>query len=441
MWVVRHSSSDRDTRQFWRPAAAGVKIVVALLSLSACNPGSSLETSVNRDPIAMQADLLTGTAKKADQPKPADLPATRYGKSGINDLPKVTSSYQAPEKQVGFDPTAEPTLTAGCRYILALTGAETTILRSPSLSSDVDDEGSVGVTLGYDVLDLKRASLKEELAIAQCHRQEAAQKISQMLVTSPQALTRAGYLAKARSLKRDEPKLLAISRQIEHSLRDGEITLPRANGLRQLVNLVQSRAASANGEAARREVFDKILATDLRQVDKQLTASSRRIQQIERKLRTTDALEMRVSGGYNTDTDRGRENFFNDDAELYANVKMSVRLGAFAPARQAFEDEAERARLDRLSEENSGILWRAVEIRRANQKARDALIAQHKDLQKAYDEAVRSRKIASGKHEEELRAIALRAQVDVIALKAEIAGIKATIADTKRIDEKLRFLR
>ena len=85
--------------------------------------------------------------------------------------------------------------SARCRRLLGQAGINATILRSPSITSEVDDEKSVDVGIGYDLLDLKRASLTEELAVAQCGRQAAIQRLSYLLVTGASAISHAGRLA------------------------------------------------------------------------------------------------------------------------------------------------------------------------------------------------------------------------------------------------------
>lgn len=407
----------------------GAKSLVfgASLFLVACNGSDTLDLSTTHtvSPLEEKPILeaaLPGRVKTKDAEKP-----------------KVRTSSDVPEKrEMTFDVRKAPELTARCRYILATTGAENTMLRSPTLSTEIDDEGDIGLNLGFDVLDLRRARLKKELAIARCHQHNALNKLRQMLISSPQALTRAGYLAKSSVLRANRKKVLGIRRKVDQALKDGDITLSRATLLRQYANQVLSLEASARGEAARRQVVDEFQASDVRGLDDMLIASEARIQAVQRKLRTIDALKVNVSGGYTT-SDSGDDSLLGQDGDFSGNVKMSVRLGAFSKTRKTFEDEAQSARQDALFEDGNGIFWRARQIAEANGYALRALTVQRDDIRNALSEARRSSELASSFGGTDLIGPALRSQLDAISLAADLAGIEATMADSKRIDRRLRF--
>ncbi|MEL6752372.1 MAG: hypothetical protein AAFO70_09860, partial [Pseudomonadota bacterium] len=129
----------------------------------------------------------------------------------------------------------------------------------------------------------------------------------------------------------------------------------------------------------------------------------------------------------------------SDGDDLYAKVKMSVRTGALRARRAALEDELEQARIDGLSEEETGVFWRAEALRTANAATLRSLVGQRQELAAAMAAVRRNRALASGSGETDLIALDLRSRVDSIAYAADIAGLDATIADTRRLDSKLRF--
>ena len=88
----------------------------------------------------------------------------------------VTSSYQQPEVLrspffTGGDAYREASqirseLSPHCRKILAETGIETTILRSPTANGSYNTDNDISLGLSYQLTDFSKANLKEELALA-----------------------------------------------------------------------------------------------------------------------------------------------------------------------------------------------------------------------------------------------------------------------------------
>jgi len=328
--------------------------------------------------------------------------------------------------------------SASCRHLLALTGIETKLLRSPTVSAEGDDDGDMAVSIGYDVVDLRRARLKEELAVAKCRRHNVSAKLGSFLITSPQALSRAGYLAKANSLRASRGSFNAIRARIRRELNRGTLTYQRANLLKQHLQQIIARESKARGEAARREAVDDFQLQNAKGLDQSLIASERRIHHLNRKIRTADAVKLRLTGGYGVEeSSTGVARSTNDEA--YAKAKLSVRLGAFDPRRQELEDIAEEARIQGLYEEQSGVFWRAGEIASANRRALSALTRQRQEILEALAQTRRTAAIRDADYETELMMPRLRARIDVLALKAELAGLDATIADTRRIERTLSF--
>ena len=102
------------------------------------------------------------------------------------------------------------TVSASCRRILAEAGIETTLLRSPTLNGSFNSDEDINLGASYDLLDLHRASLTEELAVVRCARDDAAAKLAQLLVTSSHSHSQAGYRAKAEHLKASRSEIKAI---------------------------------------------------------------------------------------------------------------------------------------------------------------------------------------------------------------------------------------
>lgn len=376
--------------------------------------------------LAGQVKTADNSGKKPDVVKKG--PLTRAA--------TTRSTYSAP---LNFEPDSSlGRSSARCRELLALTGIETKLLRSPTLSTEGDDNGDVSVSVGYDVVDLRRARLKEELAVAKCERHLSSKRLQALLITSPQALSRAGYLAKANSLRSSSGSFRAIRGQIQSELINGNLTYQRANLLNQHLDQVVTRESKARGDAARREAVDRVQLQSARGLDHRLVETERRIHAINRDMRTADAVELRFSGGYGVE-ESSTSVVRKTNGEAFAKAKLSIRLGAFDPRRDELEDIAGQARIDGLYEEQSGAFWRAGEIVNANRRALDALRKQRGEIISAMTKARQTAAIRSTDYETELTMPRLRARVDILALKAELAGVDATIADTKRIGKTLSF--
>lgn len=345
-----------------------------------------------------------------------------------------TPSYRKTAQQI------RSKLSARCRRILAEAGIDATILRSPTVNGEVGDTGNIGASISYDFVDLRRANLQEELASATCQRDALMVKLNLLLFTSSQALTRAGYLAKANALETSGGEMAAIKRRIRYRLSEGSITRPNATNLHQHLKSVEMRQSLARGEAARREIADRALMKNYKGLDRAIADAELRIQEIRRRKRTTDAIKISASAGY-TQTNQGNVDpgTVVSPNDYSAKIRVSLRLGALRARRHELEDVAADARVDSLFEQDRGVLWRANEIGQSNYRVLSSLRKRRSELQEALSSARSNATITGVGFEEELTAVNLRAQIDVIALRAELAGVKATIADTEKLYAKLRF--
>ncbi|MEM9676530.1 MAG: hypothetical protein AAF890_00605 [Pseudomonadota bacterium] len=382
-------------------------------------------------PSVVGDDTNMAALKPANLPKPLKVSKQTIDVSGVSDYGKFLDQ-KATTGSVGQERSAR------CRQILAEAGLDATMLRSPTLSATLDQDGKGGLSLGYDVLDLRRARMKIELAQLQCDRYEASVRLAQLLVTSTQALSRAGYLAKADYLGRNRAALKRVQRRVVADVDEGLVTVHSANAIRQRISQVIAQEARVRGEAERREVVDNIQVKSARNIDRKLIDYEQRIYKLQKALRTTDAYEVSVSGGYNYDA---QDDPFSVDAgnDLYAKVKVGVRLGVFHRDRAAFENELRQSRLDALYQANTGALWRADKMAGANSRVLHNLRLQRNEVASALKEAKRTVIASRNADDPWLVSSGLRSRIDIVALGAELAGLDATIDDVGRLDKKLRF--
>jgi len=331
------------------------------------------------------------------------------------------------------------TVSASCRRILAEAGIESTMLRSPTVNASVNSDQDINLGASYDLLDLRRANLKEELALSRCTRDDAAAKLTQLLVTSNQSLSQAGYRAKADYLKRSKGKIASVNQAISKALNDGGLTIFRANALRQSLTKLQLDAARAEVEAQKRQIVRNIQGQSYVDLDRRLEQSETRIQFLESQMRSADAVKLKASVGYAQRGESSDDVTISSEGEVTAKFAVSMRLGAYSPQRFELEDVARDARAASLHETNRGILWRSREAARVNRSVVNGLHKQRKRVRVALSAAKSSVDAGASSYRPELLSAHLRGRIDVIRLSAELAALNATLSDTGRLDTKLTF--
>jgi len=265
--------------------------------------------------------------------------------------------------------------------------------------------------------------------------------MAQLLVTSNQILTRAGYAAKSDSLRKNTGEMSAINRSIKVGLRDGHITLFRANALRQGLSRLQAESAAARGEADKRQLAQRLQSQSFVDINRRLVMAEQRLQQIESKIRSADALKLKASVGYSRRGENSRDITISDDGEVSARFAVAMRLGAYLPRRYELEDIAEAARTDSLSEINRGVLWQAREFSLANRKVLASLHSERTKVKDALDEAQRSARSGATADQPELLESHLKARIDIVRLRSELASVDARIAESGRLGQRLAFKR
>lgn len=402
-------------------------------------PKGGVETDLDLNKAITTTHAFAANGKQADLSKWSDL--RRMNVQALEDAFRPNGDYFRTVKQI------ENTSSAKCRRILAETGITTTLLRSPSLSANIDDDANYGFGASFDFVDLQRANLEEELALARCYRLAIGTRLTQLLVSSSQALTRSGYLAKAHVLRSKRGQFRQIRQEIEGSVATGNLTLLHATTLRQYLDQVATGEAKARGEASRREIVDRLIKRSFKGLDKQLVSAERRIADIERRRRTVDAIKVRGQLSYGnkanfgTDTSGGSFSSTSNSGreEVSGTVQVSLRLGAFYKRRHELENVLQESSGAQHFEVDSGIFWRTSEMAKANERALSNLHVQRRELLRAIAQAERNARQVAKEYAEDLIMPRLRAKIDLISLRANLAGINATIADTKRINKKLRY--
>ncbi len=409
-----------DVRHCFYKALKG--FVITMIMLSAGCTTSALE------PLSLKLSSLTFQKEKKAK--------TISGSKVVNHKkPKSEEAVSTSEAYPGQkDLTSKVNNSAWCRYLDANARAQSTILRSPTVSGNINDEGDGGVSISYDFVDLARARLKEETAEAQCRRFLVSNRLARMLIITPQSLTLAGNRARADYLQTKRGQLSAVKAKIKRHIASGEMTVQLGTALIQHANTVASVEHRARAEVLRREAIGKLEGGSVIGLDSELQDSERVLQEIDRRSRSYEALKINVSAGLGYDGDSGiRSN------SGYGKVSLSYRLGAINPVRHEYEEIAAEARVEALREENRGLLWQTSEMAQAISRARAGLVAQRRKVKAAMAEARRNMSLYVKGYEIEMLQPRYRGQIDAIALEAELRGLNATLIDMARVERNLRL--
>ncbi len=427
---AHHCSSKPAVLQVKSPGKLlGKTFALALLALSAgCAstgfPGLSLNANSGDTKLADNKPIITGSITAAKK-----NPRKNQTITGLIEAVSTSEAYP------GKRPVAKSARnSAWCRYLDANTRAQNAILRSPTVSGDINDEGNGGVSISYDFVDLARAKLKEEAASVRCKRYLVSNRLARLMIIAPQSLTLAGNRAKADFLKSKRGELNAIKAKIKAHITSGEMTVQLGTALMQHAETIASNEFRARAEALRRASIGKMDTGRIIGLDSELVDVERTLQEIDRRSRSVEALKVSISAGYGYQGDSGISSNSG-----YGKLKLSYRLGAISPVRQEYEDIAVEARVAALREKDRGMLWRSNEMSQAIARAYGGMLAQRNQLRKALAEARRNTAVYAKGYEIEMLQPRYRAQIDEIGIEANLRGINATLQDMKRIERNLQF--
>jgi len=414
---------------FSRLKRAFVLVGLGLL-LGACS-------STGSNMIALTGPSLDGVSAPKPQPVAAQPTAA-------TDMSKFVAQTVTPSetklvkvsaaRAVGRQPRPQPR-SQWCRYLDNDAAARATILRAPTVSGDINDDGRKSATVAYDVMDIARARLIESTAEAKCRRYQANAALNRIVTVAPTNLTRAGFAEKARIITARTGNLRAIKTLVQRELKTGNIDRSQATSLSLAVDRVLSEGAIASSESAKRQ---GALAFDIKNAGNlasQLFKAERDLADINSNIRSADAVSVNLEGGW-------REGFIQNGVRVQKNsmfggVKVSVKLGAFNPARKQYEAQAARARALSLRSEPGSIFWKINELISAHQRGRVGLISSRNQLIGSRANALRLKNTLPVGDPTYL-ARRYKTEIEIIKLDAEIAAVKASI---RQLDQNLQKLR
>lgn len=389
---------------------------------------SNIEGILAEEQKAPKSNLLSFGAKK---------------KSGI----KVLSAKDKKKStKIDYGTTASTTQasnalfqeSAACRYLRTSSEVEAEIISSPTLSASSDEDGSGSVSIGMNLLDIRKADLVRATGEARCRMQTASKEIESALGLGSQVTQYAAAHAKQAHIRKRLGELNSIQARANQLVQSGIITKQDANLVGVTINGLKAKMELAKSEAEKRHELPKLDLNRLRNRHTDLVAATQDLQNIEREIRSTDALEVSVSTGYRYNDTFNEDLQNNDNDGTFARVNVGIRLGAFSSRRHQLEDEAAQARNDALFEENTGAIWRSDFAERAIgrviidlEKSKTQLVAA---LSKANDTI---RRLETAERAEIIRT-RLQTKIEKISIGSELAAVEATI---KQLEENRTTIR
>jgi uncharacterized protein YceK len=330
--------------------------------------------------------------------------------------------------------------SAWCRYLKNTAETEATIVGSPSLSASTDDEGSGSVTIGMNLLDFKKAELLRQSSDAQCRAHTASKKIEGTLGLAAEATSFAANWAKQDYLRKNLGSLNQIHAQANTYVSNGSITVQDKNLIAANISKLKAEMNRARSEADKRKNLPSFNVDQIKNRHGALVEATNDLQNIDREIRTTDALDLSVQTGYRYNGQFNNQLQRNDSDGYFASVKVGVKLGALSQRRKDFEDRAASARLDSLFEENTGTVWKSgfaeksiaeslVPLRKSERSLADALAQTNNTISQLADadraEVIRTR---------------LMAKIQRVQILSDLAAVRASIQQLEENRRKIKAL-
>lgn len=388
----------------------------SLVAVAGCSSGALL----TNQPALRLSTLDTPPVTRTIAPAPS-LPL----KTTSNDV-QIKPAAAMSEADV-VPPSASQ--SQWCRYLKEDSAAQATMLRGPTVSGSVDDNGKSRLSLGLSASSFNKARLIEESADIQCRKYLAERGLKKLVFLAPQELTSAGYRAKADVIKRQQGALATLRKLVRKELSNGNLTAEKATGLVVLIEQTIADGNAARSQADRRLNNGIADPETARKLGAELLRAEADVEDMNSRLRTADAFDVSVSAGWN-DSDITNGPTTASDS-FSGKVSFSVNLGSFAPNRFEHERAAKAAKLAAIQGEEGGLLWQVDTLRKAHENALKGLFDARRKLDEADAEAGRFVALMTTVENPEYVATLISAKIQRIKIKAERAGIDGSIAEIR----------
>jgi hypothetical protein len=160
------------------------------------------------------------------------------------------------------------------------------------------------------------------------------------------------------------------------------------------------------------------------------------IADINSQIRTHDAMDVSLSGGWSDDL---AKDGFNANSDSFAGkVNFTFKLGALDPRRFEHEERAKAARLRAIKGEEGGTLWQVDVLRRAHERAIGGLEASKAKLDDASKKASTLVNQLKSIRNPEFKATYIAARLQQIGINAERAAASDSIKEIRSNLKRLK---
>ena len=323
-----------------------------------------------------------------------------------------------------------------CDYLREDTAAQTTILRSPTLSGSINDEASASVSLGMSLSSLARAELMEQASDARCQKYLAENGLQKLVFVSPQGLTAAGHKARLKSIEGQKKEIARLRKKVALALNAGSINRERATAINVLADEILAEAEASRSQADRRLESSLMPPSSADAYGSALLAAEADLEDINSRMRTFDAFDVSASVGWNDDVNS--DGLATDDQSFNGKISFSMKLGAALPKRFEHEAAAKDAKLRAIRDEEGGALWQVAVLRRAHERAIEGLVQQRGKLDAAISKAEELARMLATVDNPDFEPPLIQAKLQLIKLKADRAAVSGSISEIVGNMKKLK---
>ncbi len=231
-----------------------------------------------------------------------------------------------------------------------------------------------------------------------------------------------------------------IGSAARQKMRNGTLTRQHANAIDTTIGQLKAEMQLAKAEAKKAGGLPEPDIDLLRDGYTDLMLAGQELQQIEREIRTNDALELSIGGGYRyNETSTGITSASRED-DAFANVTLGIRLGALSPLRAEAERAAETARQDALFEQYSGTIWKSEHAQHSIQGVIVDLKRTEQELALALAKTQDTIIALAGGESSETEFMSMQAKLRRIAISARITELRAAIKQLQKSERQLTSL-
>jgi hypothetical protein len=413
-----------------RKALAVVLGLGGLVALAGCATQGPLLEQFS----ALRLGTVDSDARVVAAPPPLRTTLVEPAGSTASTSPAETAKASKTAKIVPV--SGRPVRSHWCDYLREDTAAQTTIMRSPTLSGSVNDNATASVSLGLSLSSLAKAELMEDAADVRCQKYLAENGLQKLVFVSPQGLTAAGHKAKLKAIEGQKKEIARLRKKVAMALNSGAINRERATAISVLADEILAEAEASRSQADRRLETSLMPSSSAEAYGAALLAAEADLEDINSRMRTFDAFDVSASVGWNDDVNAN--GFDANDQSFNGKISFSMKLGAALPKRFEHEAAAKDAKLRAIKEEEGGALWQVAVLRRAHERAIEGLVQQRGKLDEAIAKAEELARMLASVDNPDFEPPLIQAKLQLIKLKADRAAVSGSISEIQSNMKKLK---